>query len=177
MKFLTLTRIAALLATSAGLASASIDACAGGVKLECDRKAATLLGNLDSMDPLTAFRSVRKFLESNCDGACLSSQLKAELCEKAHSIKPLIQEKIFLEDIQQCFPDTAAEEESCHVSYECPPGTPEGNKCITNSCVSKGTAAAEGPHAMSINIDRTGGPDGKKRKYYQENSRMGIFLD
>ena len=153
MKFLTLTRIAALLGTS-GLASASIDVCAGGVKLECDRKAAALLGSLDSKPLLTAFRDVRKFLESNCNGACLSSELKADLCEKAHSIKPLIPERIYLEDIEQCFGALDGEEESCHVSYECPPGTPEGNICITNSCILTGAAAAQaGPRAMSASTE------------------------
>jgi len=150
MKFLTLTRIAALLATSAGLASARIDVCAGGVKLECDRKAAALLGSLDSMDPLTAFRSVRTFLEGNCNGACLSSQLKADLCQKAHSIKSLIPQRIYLEDIEQCFGALNGEQDSCHVSYECPPGTPEGNICVTNSCIKNAAAAAQaGPRAMS----------------------------
>ena len=149
MKFLTLTRIAALLATS-GLASARIDVCAGGVQLACDRKAAALLKSLDSMPPLTAFRAVRRFLESNCNGACLSSELKAELCEKAHSIKPLIKAKIYLEDIEQCFGALNGEQESCHVSYQCPPGTPEGNICVTNSCILNGAAAAQaGPQAMS----------------------------
>jgi hypothetical protein len=150
MKFLTLTRIAALLATS-GLAFASIDVCAGGVKLECDRKAKGLLDNLDSMPPLTAFRSVRMFLEKGCDGACLSSELKADLCEKAHSIKSLIPQRIYLEDIEQCFGALNGEQDSCHVSYECPPGTPEGNKCITNSCIKNAAEAAAqaGPRAMS----------------------------
>jgi len=171
MKFLTLTRIAALLATS-GLASASIDVCALGVKLECDRTAKELLGILDSMPPPIAFRSVRKLLESGCDGACLSSELKADLCEKAHSsIKPLIREKIYLEDIEQCFAvDMAStKEESCHVSNECPPGTPEGNICITESCVSPNAAAQAGPRAMSTEGDNClityecppGTPEGK----------------
>jgi hypothetical protein len=93
--------------------------------------------------PLDAFRSVRTFLQGHCDGACLSPKLKADLCEKAHIIKPLIKEKIFLEDIRQCFPDIAVGEKSCHVSYECPPGTPEGNTCITNSCASPNAETAQ----------------------------------
>ena len=170
MQFLTLTRIAALLAAS-GLASARIDVCAGGVKLDCDMKAATLLDNLDSLSPLLAFRSIRTFLEGNCDGACLSTKLKAELCEKAHTIKPLIEEKIFLEDIQQCFSDTNAADKSCHVSYECPPGSPEGSTCITNSCVSlpktAAAAAAAGQvrasgllyHLIGLIVDKILGPE------------------
>ena len=98
MKFLTLTRIAALLATS-GLASASIDVCAGGVKLECDTFASTLLKSLDSLPPLDAFLNVQKFFRGHCDGACLSPQLKADLCEKAHQAKDLVKVKIYLEDI------------------------------------------------------------------------------
>ena len=156
MKFLTLTRIAALLATSAGLASASIDVCAWGIIMDCDGFASTLLGSLDSLIPLKAFRNVQKFFREKkiCDGACLSPKLKAELCEKAYQAKGLVKEKIFLEDIEQCFPDTTAVKESCHVSYECPPGTPAGNICITNSCtLNSSAAAAEGPRAMSVKGD------------------------
>ena len=107
------------------------------------------------MYPLTAFRSIRQFLESGCDGACLSSQLKAELCQQAHNIQSITQARIYLEDIEQCSAAGMAstEEESCHVSNECPPGTPEGNICITESCVSPNAAAQAGPRAMSTEGD------------------------
>jgi len=42
-------------------------------------------------------------------------------------------------------------EGSCHISYQCPPGTPEGNVCINEICISKNKNPA--PRAMNVKED------------------------